>query len=117
MSEPRRPDTIKGYNHLTNTNYSKTTRYKTFTEGIKVKNMNKSKSVESGNSIQHTEKILALIKYVLNVIQLLFILVLVRIMTKNAIMVIFGTLLVTERYVKEIHTSNFITKVIKFIIM
>jgi hypothetical protein len=48
MSEPKRPDTIKGYSHPTTMSYSKTSRYKTFTEGIKVKNMNKCKSTESG---------------------------------------------------------------------
>lgn len=56
MSEPRRPETIKGYSHPTNFNYSKNSRYKIFTEGIKVKNMSKCSSTESGNQYSQFEE-------------------------------------------------------------
>ena len=37
--EPRRPDTINGYEHPTSFSYSKQRMYKTFTEGEKAKRM------------------------------------------------------------------------------
>jgi len=48
MTEPRRPDNIPGYEHPDATNYSRQGIYKTFTEGKKIRKIEKFGTTTAG---------------------------------------------------------------------